>query len=171
MYVNLRTPDYSDARFGELIAFNGVLETLIDPLTYRLSGPVNAGLRWLDRLELLGFMLASLLGVWFIRRIGFGPMEIAILLWSFIGLCLPRSTWEDCYAIRVFAPLMIYVQLLGTPSLGGPLARRITMAALLMVLPRVGAPGVGTDRYFVAVTSSGLGKALRGSMSGRIAAS
>src|SRR4029077_5953673 len=71
VYVNSRTPDYSDPRFGELIPFKGILETLLDPITYRFSGPVNAGLRWLDRLELLGFMLASLLGVWLVRRNGF----------------------------------------------------------------------------------------------------
>ena len=132
VYVNIRTPDYSDPRFGELIPFKGILETLLDPITYRFSGPVNAGLRWLDRLELLGFMLASLLGVWLVRRNGFGQLEVAILLWSLIGLCLPRSTWEDCYAIRVFTPMMIYVMLLGAP-----LARWMTMAPLLLVLPRV----------------------------------
>ena len=133
LYVNSRTPDYASAKFGDLIPFKGILETLLNPIAYGLGGTVEAGLRWLDRLALLGFVLAVLLGVWLVRRNGFGQMEAAIVLWSFLGLCLPRSFWEDCYAgPRVFTPLLMYVMLLGAP-----LARWRTMAPLLMVLPRV----------------------------------
>lgn len=133
LYVNLRTPDYSNETLRELIPFKGILETLLDPITYRFHGTVDAGLRWLDRLALLGFVLAVLLGVWLARHNGFGQMEAAIVLWSFIGLCLPRSFWEDCYSgPRVFTPLLIYVMLLGAP-----LARWRAMTPLLMALPRV----------------------------------
>ncbi|MCX6628700.1 MAG: hypothetical protein NTW28_13855 [Candidatus Solibacter sp.] len=132
-YVNLRTPDYSNEAFRGLIPFKGILETLLDPITYQLSGTVNAALRWLDRLELLGFVLAVLLGAWLVRRNGFGPMEAAIVLWSVTGLCLPRGFWEECDAgARVFTPLLIYVMLLSAPT-----ARWKAVAPLLMVLPRV----------------------------------
>ena len=133
MYVDLRTPDYSNARFQALIPFKGILETLLNPIAYGFSGSAETGLRWLDRLALLGFLLAVLLSVWLVRRNSFGPMEAAIVLWSFIGLCLPRSFWEDCYSgPRVFTPLLIYVMLLGAPLAGWR-----AMAPLLMVLPRV----------------------------------
>jgi hypothetical protein len=133
LYVNSRTPDYSNEPFRELIPFKGILQTLLDPKTYRFSGTVDAGLRWLDRLELLGFVLAVLLGVWLARRNGFGQMEAAIVLWSLVGLFLPRSFWRDAYSgPRVFTPLLIYVILLSAP-----LARWPAMTAMLLMLPRV----------------------------------
>ncbi|MBZ5624558.1 MAG: hypothetical protein LAQ69_38535 [Acidobacteriia bacterium] len=133
LYVNLRTLDDSNMTFRQLVPFKGIFETLLDPITYPFSGTVDAGLRWLDRWALLGFVLAVLLGVWLARRNGFGQMEAAMMLWSIIGLCLPRSFWEDCYSgARVFTPLLIYVMLRGAP-----LGRWRVMAPLLMVLPRV----------------------------------
>jgi hypothetical protein len=94
---------------------------------------VNAGLGWLDRLAVLGLVLAVLLTVWLIRRNGFGQMEAAMLLWSFLGLCLPRRFWEDCYSgARVFTPLLIYFMLRAVPAVGWR-----SMAPLLMAIPRV----------------------------------
>jgi hypothetical protein len=132
-YVKLRTPDYSDARFMQLIPFKGILETLLDPMTYPFGGAVNAGLRWLDRLAVLGFVLAVVLTVWLVRRNGFGHTELALVLWSFVGLCLPRSFWEDCYAgTRVFTPLLIYFMLGALPEVGWR-----AMMPLLLAMPRV----------------------------------
>ena len=133
LYVNLKTPDYSGARFGQLIPFKGIFETLQHPMTYPFSGVVNAGLGWLDRSGLLGFVLAVLFSVWLTRRNGFGPMEAAMVLWSSVGLCLPRSFWEDCYSgTRVFTPLLIYVMLGGLAAAGWR-----AMVPLLMAMPRV----------------------------------
>jgi hypothetical protein len=133
LYVNLRTPDYWDERFRELIPFSGIFHAWQHPLTYPFSAAVNAGLGWLDRLALLGFILAALFVIWLIRRNGFGQLEAAMLLWSAMGLCLPRSFWEDCYSgARVFTPLLIYVVLRGLPAVGW----RAT-APLLMVMPRI----------------------------------
>src|ERR1700736_5673679 len=127
------TPGYSDKGFGQLIPFKGIFEVLLHPLTYPLGGAVNAGLGWLDRLAVLGFLLAALLTVWLIRRNGFGQMEAAMALWSLLGLCLPRTFWEDCYSgSRVFTPLLIYVMLRAIPAVGWR-----SMAPLLMVIPRV----------------------------------
>jgi len=59
-------------------------------------------------------------------------MEAAMALWSFLGLCLPRSFWEDCYSgTRVFTPLLIYFLLRAGP------AGWSSMVPLLMVIPRV----------------------------------
>ncbi|MGA2268883.1 MAG: hypothetical protein ABSH44_10490 [Bryobacteraceae bacterium] len=133
LYVNLRTPDYSDERLGQLIPFQGIFETLLDPKTYPFSGAVNAGLGWLDRLGLLGFLLAVLLSVWLVRHNGFGQMEAAMVLWSFVGLCMARSFWEECYSgTRVFTPLLLYVMLRAVPAVGWR-----AMAPLLMATPRV----------------------------------
>jgi hypothetical protein len=138
--VKLMTPDYSDERFGQLIPLNGIFEVLLHPLTYPLGGAVSAGLGWLDRLAMLGYLVAVLLTIWLIRRNGFGQMEAAMVLWSFLGLCLPRSFWEDCYSgARVFTPLLIYFMLRAVPAVGWK-----SMVPMLMVIPRivlqVGAP-------------------------------
>jgi hypothetical protein len=131
--VKLMTPGYSDKGFGQLIPFNGIVETLLHPITYPFGRLVNAGLGWLDRLAVLGFVLAVLLTVWLIGRNGFGQMEAAMALWSLLGLCLPRTFWEDCYSgSRVFTPLLIYVMLRAIPAVGWR-----SMAPLLMVIPRV----------------------------------
>jgi len=134
LYVNLRMPEYGNETFREMIPVKGILQALVDPMTYGFSGTVDAGLRWLDRLALLGFLLAVVLGVWLVRRNGFGQMEAAIVLWSFLGLCLPRNPfWLDCYSgPRVFTPMLIYVALLGAP-----LARWWALTPLLLMLPRV----------------------------------
>jgi hypothetical protein len=133
LYVGLRTPDYANMGPRKFIPLRGIFQALLDPLTYGFGGTVEAGLRWLDRLALLGFLLAAAYGVWLVRRNGFGQLEAAAVLWSCIGLCLPRSFWEDCYAgPRVFTPLLIYVVVLGAP-----LARWKILAPLLMVAPRV----------------------------------
>ena len=106
---------------------------MLDPMAYGLGGTVEAGLRWLDRLALLGFLLAVLLAAWLVRRNGFGQLEAAMALWSCLGLCLPRAFWADCYSgARVFTPLLIYVV-----ALSPPLARWRGMAPLLLVAPRV----------------------------------
>ncbi len=132
-YVNLRTPDFSDERFRQLIPFNGIWDAWQHPLTYPFSAAVNAGLAWLDRLALLGFFVAVLFAVWLTRRNGFRLLEAAMVLWSAVGLCLPRSFWEDCYSgARVFTPLLIYVMLRGLSAAGWR-----AMMPLLMVLPRI----------------------------------
>ena len=131
--VQSMTPDYSDERFGQLIPFKGIFEVLLHPLRYTFRGAVSAGLGWLDRLAMLGYVVAVVLTFWLIRRNGFGQMEAAMVLWSLLGLCLPGSSWEDCYfGARVFTPLLIYVMLRAVPSLGWR-----SMAPLLMVIPRV----------------------------------
>ena len=131
--VKWMTPDYSDDRFGQLVPFHGIVATLLHPMTYPFGAAVNAGLGWLDRLAVLGFMLAALLTVWLVRRNGFGQMEAAMVLWSFLGLCLPRSFWEDCYSgTRVFTPLLIYFMLRAVPRVGWR-----SMMPLLMAVPRV----------------------------------
>jgi hypothetical protein len=132
-YVKVRTPDYPDARFGQLIPFKGIFETFLRPLTYPFGRAANAGLDWLDRLALLGFALAVVLTVWLVRHNGFGHMEITMVLWSVIGMCLPRTFWEDCYSgTRVFTPLLIWVMLGALPTAGWKAA-----VPLLMALPRV----------------------------------
>jgi hypothetical protein len=138
--VKLMTPDYSDERFGQLIPFKGIFEVLLYPLRYTFRGAVSAGLGWLDRLAMLGYVVAVVLTFWLIRRNGFGQMEAAMVLWGVLGLCLPRSFWEDCYSgTRVFTPLLIYFMLRAVPAMGWK-----SMVPLLMVIPRialqVGAP-------------------------------
>jgi hypothetical protein len=132
-YEELRTPEYSDARLGQLIPFKGIFETFVHPMTYPFSGAVNVGLGWLDRLALLGFLLALATTVWLVRRYGLGPMEIALALWGFVGLCLPRSFWEDPFSgTRVFTPLLVWLMLRALPAVGWRAA-----APLLMTMPRV----------------------------------
>lgn len=132
-YVNLRTPPNWEQKFGQLIPFEGIFDTLLHPLAYPFSGAVNAGLQWLDRVELVGILLAMLMSVWLLKRNGFGPLELAMVLWTAIGLCLWRSFWEDCYAgARVFTPLLIYVLLRAWP-----LARWRAAAPLLLAVPRI----------------------------------
>lgn len=134
IYVSSRTPAYPGVEFGQLIPLKGILETLLNPMGYGFNGSVEATLGWLDRLALLGFILAVLIGVWLTRRKGLRQMEAAALIWSFIGLCLPRVYWEDCYSgARVFTPLMVYVLLRGVRVAGWTAA-----APLLMTLPRIG---------------------------------
>jgi hypothetical protein len=119
--VQSMTPDYADDRFGQLIPLHGIYETLLDPMTYPFGGAVNAGLAWLDRLAVLGFVLAVPLTVWLVRRNGLGQMEAAMVLWSFLGLCLPRTFWEDCYSgARVFTPLLMAIPRVAL-QVGGPL--------------------------------------------------
>jgi hypothetical protein len=132
-FVQLRTPDYTDARFGQLIPFKGVFEALLHPMAYPFGSSVNAALGWLDRLALLGFVLAVAFTVWLVRHNGFGHMETALVLWSIIGLCLPGSFWEECYSgSRAFTPLLIWVMLAALPRAGWRAA-----LPLLMAMPRV----------------------------------
>jgi hypothetical protein len=143
LYVNSRTPAYPNIKAGQLTPFRGILDTLADPISYPFTGVLSTGLQWLDRLALLGFLLAVLLSLWLVRRRGVGPMEAAMVLWSILGLCLPRAFWEDSFSgARIFTPLMIYLFLVSAP-----LPRWLAMAPLLMVLPRVAlqifAPEVG----------------------------
>ena len=60
--------------------------------------------------------------------------EMAMVLWSLLGLCLPRDPfWKDAFSgSRVFTPLLIYVMLRGFPVTGGK-----ALAPLLMAIPRV----------------------------------
>jgi hypothetical protein len=131
--VKSMMPDHFDARFDQLIPFKGIVEVLLHPMTYPFAGAVNAVLGWLDRMAMLGFIVAVLVTVWLMRRNGFGQLEAAMALWSLVGLCLPRSFWEDCYSgARVFTPLLIYFMLRALPEVGWR-----AMVPLLMETPRV----------------------------------
>jgi hypothetical protein len=132
-YVSVRLPSLLNAGLRQLVPFKGIFETLRHPIRYPFSQVVNAGLHWLDGLAIFGFLLAALLTLWLICRNGLGPMETAMALWSLLGICLPRSFWEDCYSgARVFTPLLIYLILCAAPA-----ARRRSAAPLLMVVPRI----------------------------------
>lgn len=134
VYVNSRVPESSGNVLGQLIPFKGVLGALLAPLTYPFGPGVSALLSWLDRLSLLGILVAVLLSVWMVWRHGLGQTEAAMLAWGFIVLCLPRDFWLDAVSgPRVFAPLLMYVLLPGDPP-----ARWSSITPTLMVLPRIG---------------------------------
>src|SRR5206468_1861378 len=40
LFVNLRTPNYSNEKFAELIPFKGIYEALLHPIQYGLGGTV-----------------------------------------------------------------------------------------------------------------------------------
>ncbi len=132
-YVDARTPAVSILRLDQFTPLQGIFATLLHPMTYPLSGALNAVVQSFDRVALLGFLWAAIFGVWLVRRRRLRPMEAAIVLWSLLGLCLPRLAWLDCYSEpRVFTPLLIYIALSGAE-----MGRRWTIAPLLMTMPRV----------------------------------
>lgn len=100
-----------------------------------------------------------------------GPIEFSIYLFALTATFVSaREAWLEAYAFtRGFSPLLVLLALTGgskrrldlrgAPTPNGPPSRSSTHAT-----------GVG-NFYFVAVTSSAFGKALRGSISGRVAAS
>ncbi|HEY6342299.1 MAG TPA: hypothetical protein VIY49_12465 [Bryobacteraceae bacterium] len=133
LYVNAKTPDYSNEAFQQLIPFKGLWETFLHPLAYPFSAPVNTALGLLDRIGLLAFVLGGVFSIWLVRRKGLGPLEMAMVLWTLVGLCLPRFFWEDSFSgSRVFTPLLIYVMLRGFPVAGGK-----ALAPLLFAIPRI----------------------------------
>lgn len=139
LYVDLKTPSGSNEKLWRLVPFKGIFEALLHPMAYPFSGVPGTWLQWLDRLALLGFVLAVLFSVWLGWHKSLGEIEAAMVIWSCVGLFLPSSFWEDCYSgARVFTPLLIYVMLRGLPAAG---ARAIV--PLLMVLPRVVLQAVG----------------------------
>ena len=118
---------------GAVAPFQGIVDTLLHPFAYPLGPKVTFALTSLDRLSIVGFLLAAVLSFWLVRRNGFGPIELAMVLWSCLGICLPRNVWEEALSgPRVFTPLLIYVALRGFPSL-----RWTALAPLLLILPRV----------------------------------
>ena len=134
-WVASRTPDDTHYKAAQLIPLRGIFETLLHPMAYPFGGAVNAELGWLDRLAILGFLLAAVLTVWLIRRNGFGQIEAAMAVWSVIGLCLPRNFWEDCYSgTRVFTPLLIYVLLRALPAAGWRATVPLLMATSRVVV-------------------------------------
>lgn len=134
VYLAFQTPADPDARTAHLMPLAGIVEVLLHPFRYEVGDdPARAILQWLDRLALLGFVLAALLTVWIVRRTRFGPVEAAMVLWSVLGLCLPAIVWAEPFAgPRVFTPLLILVIVLGMPLL-----RWRALVPMAMVLPRV----------------------------------
>ena len=132
-YVYLKTPGYLAPASEQVIPIQGIVQAFLQPATYPLSGAVTPSLVWLDRLGLLTFLAAVIFSLWLLRRNGFRQMEMAMLTWSLVGLCLPRSFWADCFAgPRVFSPLFAYLALRGAE-----IRERWTVAPLLMTIPRV----------------------------------
>ena len=132
-YLTFVTPADPDARAGHLMPLAGIVQVLLHPFGYAVGDASRTVLQWLDRLALLGFVLAVLLTVWIVRRTRFGPVEAAMTLWSVLGLCLPAIVWAEPFAgPRVFTPLLILVVVLGMPQL-----RWRALVPMALVLPRV----------------------------------
>ena len=131
LYVNARAPGYGSVKLERLIPFRALFEAVLTSTAYPFGAALNAGLVWLDRLALVGMVLAMLLGVWLARRNGLGQMEAVMLMLTMVGLCLPR--WDDIFSTaRVFTPLLIYVILHGIRTIGWKAA-----VPLLMTTPRI----------------------------------
>ena len=132
-YGILRTPDYPDPTFTRMIPLQGILEAVVHPTVYPAGAAVGAALGWLDRLALPGFLIAAALSFWLIRRNGPGRLELALALWSLLGLCLPGNFWADPFSgPRVFTPLFVCLLLCGKPVAGWPAA-----LPLLLTVPRI----------------------------------
>jgi hypothetical protein len=133
LYLASQTPADPDAQAAHLMPLAGIVKVMILPFSYSVADSSRTILQWLDRMALLGFVLAALLTVWIVRRTRFGPVEAAMVLWSGLGLCLPKIVWAEPFAgPRLFTPLLILVMVLGMPLL-----RWRALVPMGMVLPRV----------------------------------
>ncbi len=133
IYVRLHMPPSPPVPLSAFIPFGGILSILTQPVHYQLPQPICSTAMALDYLEIFGVLLAIAQAVRNVRRRGFGPVELASLLWALIAIAMPRVFWADPYTPgRVLTPLLLF-QALGFFAGDG----RIALLPLLLVAPRI----------------------------------
>ncbi len=127
VFVSLHMPPGTGVTWSRIVPFGGWIELWLHPPVYHLSPVLTAAVRALDWLQLLGFLLAFLLGLRRWRQARTNALACVCVLWAAMGILLPPFWQDDIYVSRLFSPLLILEFLDGQK------------APMAMIVPRVGA--------------------------------
>jgi hypothetical protein len=127
LFVTLHMPPGIGVDLAKILPFAGWIELWLHPPVYHLSPALTAFILVLDWMQLLGFLLAFLLGLRRWREAPSNSLAGVCVLWAAMGILLPPFWQDDIYVSRLFSPLLILEFLEG---------QRLPMA---MIVPRVGA--------------------------------
>ena len=127
LFVSLHMPSGTGLSLARILPFGGWIELWRHPPVYHLSAALTLAVRGLDWLQLLGFLLAFVVGLRRWREARTNSLAAVCVLWAVMGILLPPFWQDDIYVSRLFSPLLILEFLDG---------QRAPMA---MVVPRVGA--------------------------------
>ncbi len=128
-WVRRSMPGGDASGLRELIPVWGMLQAVLHPRHYAFSVPVVVVIQTLWWLQLGGIVLAIVLALGSVRKLGKDAVRNACFLWACFGIMLPPGVYDDPFAgSRILAPLLMFQFLEG-----GVLSR----LPLLLVTPRV----------------------------------
>jgi hypothetical protein len=128
-WVRRAMPGGAGVGLGALVPVWGMLRAVLHPRHYAFSAPVVAVIQTLWWLQLAGIVLAIVLALCSVRKLGKSAVRNACFLWACFAIVLPPGVYDDPFAgARILAPLLMFQFLEG----GG-----WTRLPLLLVTPRV----------------------------------